>query len=211
MSDNEYTDLGLDEGGPTIPPLVTMGDARLGGVSAPVAGDAIGGTQFTERLETLARAMVAYHGIGIAAPQIGWFERFFAMTRFGAGEDGEMRAILEYWINPEIVAVSDEQNWAWEGCLSVPGLRGWIRRPAAVAVRGLNGAGQSISREYTGWDARVFQHEFDHLDGMLFPYRAAHPSHVMMLEHLEHRDDWPEDWPAPGARETMLGALWDGD
>jgi peptide deformylase len=190
---------------PPVPPLVTMGDPRLAQPSVPVEPERIATATFRERLETLVRAMVEYLGVGIAAPQIGWFERFFVMVLEREGPDGEPERELQFWINPEIVSASDEHCWAWEGCLSVPGLRGWIRRPAAVAVRGYNEHGERVAREYRGWDARVFQHEYDHLEGMLFPYRAADPRHVVMTPHLEQREAWPPGWPAPGAREAPLG------
>ncbi|MBI3993881.1 MAG: peptide deformylase [Candidatus Lambdaproteobacteria bacterium] len=189
----------------SLPPLVTMGHPRLARPSRAVPKRDIATPAFQARLETLHRAMVAYLGIGIAAPQIGWFERFFLMTTSRPGPDGEPEIVLEAWINPRIVSASSESNWAWEGCLSVPGLRGWIRRPAAVAVRGFNHLGEAASREYAGWDARVFQHEYDHLDGLLFPYRAADPRHIVTLEALAAREAWPADWPAPGARDTPLG------
>lgn len=213
---------------PGIPPLVTMGDPRLARTSTPVPLEEISSPAFQERLRILAASMVAYEGIGIAAPQIGWFERFFLMALpeeadpadRGAGGTGaqeeEPEMMVVAWINPEIVAVSSEHCWAWEGCLSVPGLRGWIRRPAAVAVRGYAPNGEPMAMELTGWDARVFQHEFDHLDGMLFPYRAADARHLVMTEQLERLEQleqlgqleaWPEDWPAPGARDTPPGAI----
>ena len=244
-----------------LPPLVTIGDPRLARPSPPVEPETIRGEEFKARLQTLAECMAAYFGIGIAAPQIGWFERVFLMTVeppqptdgpvAGADSGGEKEAGAEIrprryaksekapepepypqqepapetaqetasetaqetelellaWINPEVVWQRDEHNWAWEGCLSVPGLRGWIKRPAAVTVRGLDAWGGKISREFTGWNARVFQHEFDHLEGILFPYRAADPRHVVSLESLEYRPDWPPDWPAPGARDTPMGAV----
>ena len=166
-----------------LPPLVTMGNPRLAQPSVAVDLRVVGSAEFQERLAFLREALVAYLGIGIAAPQIGWFERV------------------------EITASDGEIDWAWEGCLSVPGLRGWIGRPAAVAVRGYNERGEPVSREFTGWSARVFQHEFDHLEGMLFPYRAADPRHLVTLAELEDRASWPPDWPAPGARDAPLGEV----
>ena len=190
-----------------IPPLVTLGNPRLARPSAPVEVGEIATAAFRERLEILARAMVEYLGVGIAAPQLGWFERFFVMMPdFPEDEEGTEPEPL-FWINPEISGASGECNWAWEGCLSVPGLRGWIRRPAAVGVKGYDLNGEPVSREFAGWDARVFQHEYDHLAGMLFPYRALDPRHLVMTEHLENRDLWPEDWPAPGARDAPLGEV----
>lgn len=194
-----------DENTPAIPPLVTMGNARLAQPSVAVPVEAIATPEFQQRIETLLEAMHEYLGIGIAAPQIGWYERFFLTTVTVPGADGKPQMQLQCWINPEIVAVSEERNWAWEGCLSVPGLRGWVRRPAAVAIRGYNQRGERISRELAGWDARVFQHEFDHLDGILFPYRLTDPHHLVTIEELERRADWPEDWPAPGARDAPMG------
>lgn len=190
-----------------LPPLVTMGNPELARPSLPVPVEQVGGEAFLERVRLLEDCMVAYLGIGIAAPQVGWFERFFLMTVERPGEKGEPELELVAWVNPEVVWQSEEHNWAWEGCLSVPGLRGWIRRPAAVTVRGLDHLGEPISREYTGWDARVFQHEFDHLEGMLFPYRALDPRHVVIQEELEHREQWPDGWPAPGARDAPMGAV----
>ncbi len=187
--------------------LVTMGNPRLAAPSRPVEVDSIVTEAFQERLRRLARAMTDYEGIGIAAPQVGWCERFFTLLVEGTGEDGEPRLFLQHWINPEIVSVSQEQCWAWEGCLSVPGLRGWIRRPFAIAVRGYDSRGKLVSRELAGWPGRVFQHEFDHLDGLLFPYRVRDPRHLVMLEQLERRDEWPQGWPAPGARNTPQGEV----
>jgi peptide deformylase len=184
-----------------------MGDARLAQPSAPVDPAVIGTPAFQARLETLHRAMVEYLGIGIAAPQIGWYERFFLMVLEREDEQGRPAPELQAWIDPELVSVSGERTWAWEGCLSVPGLRGWIRRPAAVAVRGYNERGERIAAEFRGWEARVFQHEYDHLDGMLFPYRALDPRHLVLTEELERRAAWPPDWPAPGARDAPLSAV----
>jgi peptide deformylase len=189
-----------------IPPLVTIGHPLLAAPSAPVPVDSISRPEFQERLDLLVAAMDKYLGIGIAAPQIGWFERVFLTTIMVPGPDGKPQGQLQCWINPEIVSVADEQNWAWEGCLSVPGLRGWVRRPAAVAVRGYNHRGEKLSREFRGWDARVFQHEYDHLEGLLYPYRLRDPRHLVTVQELERRAEWPKHWPAPGARDASLGA-----
>jgi peptide deformylase len=196
-----------DDTRPVPPPLVIMGEPRLAQPSVPVKPSVIVTPAFQARLETLQEAMVVHQGIGIAAPQIGWYERFFLMARECEGPDAHTPLELQTWINPEIVASSPERSWAWEGCLSVPDLRGWIRRPAAVAVRGYNARGERVSREYRGWEARVFQHEHDHLDGILFPYRAADPRHLVMTSQLERRAEWPPDWPGPGARDTPLGEV----
>ena len=196
-----------EQEGITLPELVTMGDPALSRPCGPVEVAEIGTPEFQERLAVLESCMVAYLGVGIAAPQIGWRARVFVMVEERLDENGEEAPRLLHWVNPEIVRLSEEHNWAWEGCLSVPGLRGWLRRPAAVGVRGLDARGQEVSREFSGWNARVFQHEFDHLEGMLFPYRAQDPRHIVTLEALDGREDWPQDWPAPGARDTPMGEV----
>jgi len=190
----------------SLPPLVTMGDPRLGRPSRAVPVEDIPTPGFQARLEVLAQGLTAYEGIGIAAPQIGWFERYFAMMMEPV-DDPEGATELLFWINPVITHASEELCWAWEGCLSVPGLRGWIRRPEAIAVRGLNPQGETVSMEFRGWNARLFQHEFDHLEGMLYPYRALDPRHVVMTEQLERRDQWPDGWPTPLARDAPIGAV----
>jgi peptide deformylase len=184
-----------------LPPLVTMGDPRLAGVSAPVEPARIATPAFQRRLALLRVGLEAHGANGIAAPQLGWFERCFVMR------DPSGSGALVTWINPEIVSAAPEQVWYWEGCLSVPGYKGLMGRSAAIAVRGLDAWGVPLSREFRGWEAHLFQHEFDHLDGILFPYRAADPRHVVRAEELERRGQWPPDWPAPGARDAPIRVI----
>ena len=202
-----------DKKDPAIPALVTMGHPKLALPAKPVKRPMLGTNSFARRLDLLHDAMEEYSGIGIAAPQIGWFERFFLMmeTTRPETEDEEKEQELLAWVNPEIVDFSEERVWAWEGCLSVPGLRGWIQRPAAVAVRGYDESGDRVSREFTGWNARIFQHEFDHLEGMLYPYRVKDARHLIHEVEMLNKADWPEDWPAPGARDTDYGETWSED
>lgn len=116
---------------------------------------------------------------------------------------------LQYWINPEITWFSDETNWMWEGCLSVPGMRGWVERPAAVVLRGLDETGQVCERRLEGLAARVAQHELDHLDGILFPHRVPGPEFLVPQASMDARDGWGTDWPSPGSYKTRLGELCD--
>ncbi len=190
-----------------IPPLVTLGDPRLARPSLPVKLKIMGKPTFQRRIEILLQAMNLYGGIGIAAPQIGWFERFFLLMRqAGDGEEGG-KTRIEAWVNPEIVESSTALCWAWEGCLSVQGLRGWICRPQSVSIRGFKANGERVSTDLNGWDARVFQHEFDHLDGWLFPYRVQDVRHLVSETAFDQREHWPADWPAPHARDLPYGEL----
>jgi len=103
--------------------------------------------------------------------------------------------------------MSAETNWMWEGCLSVPGLRGWVERPRAVRLRGLDEHGTAREVELDGLAARIAQHELDHLDGILFPHRTAGTHFLVPQASMEAQDGWAEDWPSPGSRRTGLGQL----
>ena len=116
--------------------------------------------------------MAALNGAGLAAPQIGVSQRvvIFGVEANPRYPDAEVvpRTVL---INPEIEFLTNEMDEGWEGCLSVPGMRGLVRRYTRLRYRGFDVAGQRIEREAEGFHARVVQHECDHLDGVLYPMR----------------------------------------
>ncbi|HIC25809.1 MAG TPA: peptide deformylase [Gammaproteobacteria bacterium] len=181
-----------------LPPLVTLGNPRLAQPSMPVAVNQIVNDDFQSRLRTL-RLGLEHHGAnGIAAPQLGWFERYLLMRDPSNGGD------LIYWINPQLKVLSADLVWYWEGCLSVPGIKAYVGRPSAVSVAGFDENGTAIERCFDAWEAHLFQHEFDHLDGILFPYRVADPRHMVSATEFEQRGDWPEDWPLPGAKHAPV-------
>lgn len=111
----------------------------------------------------MAETMEDAGGIGLAAPQVHVGLRLF-VWRTGAGGVSAL-------INPELEQVGDETDVAWEGCLSIPGLRGAVRRASRIRFRGLDINGTTIEGEAAGLVARVMQHETDHLDGVLYPMR----------------------------------------
>jgi peptide deformylase len=111
----------------------------------------------------MAETMEDAGGIGLAAPQVHVSLRLF-VWRTGAGGVSAL-------INPEVEQVGEETETAWEGCLSIPGLRGAVRRAVRLRFRGLDMAGTPIEGEASGLVARVMQHEADHLDGILYPMR----------------------------------------
>ena len=184
-----------------LPPLVTMGDPRLARPSLPVARADIGSPAFQDRLGLLRKALTVHGANGVAAPQLGWFERAFVMRDPSGSGD------VVTWVNPEIVTASEDLVWYWEGCLSVPGLKGYMGRSAAIAVAGYDEQGERVGREFTDWEAHLFQHEFDHLDGILFPYKVTDPRHVVSAEELERREEWPPGWPVAGAREAPIRVI----
>ena len=116
-------------------------------------------------------------GVGLAAPQVAVGQRI-AVVEYGerpddAPEDFEPEKKLYVVVNPEIVARSEELVDGTEGCLSLPGYAGSVQRHAAVTVKALNRKGKPIKIKARGWLARIFQHEIDHLNGVLFTDRAT--------------------------------------
>lgn len=137
-------------------------------------------TKFDKELHSLLNDMVETMreapGVGLAAPQIGLSDRIAVIEYFEKEEDEENEdAPKKVWaiINPEIVHVSEETLMGVEGCLSIPGLVGEVERHAEVHVRALNRHGKPVKIKARGWLARIFQHEIDHLNGVLFTERAT--------------------------------------
>ena len=146
-----------------------MGSESLLEKSKPV-------TQFDDSLleliEKLKIAMYAEGGVGIAAPQIGINKRVivfgFEKNERYPNEDPIPFTVL---INPEYEALSTEMTDDWEGCLSVPGMRGLVPRFNKISYQGFDANQNIIKRTVDGFHARVIQHEVDHLDGILYPFR----------------------------------------
>lgn len=132
-------------------------------------------TNFDDRLHELLDDMrdtlIASGGVGLAAPQVGILRRAVLVIETNVKEDEE-EYIIEL-INPEIVAKSGKQEGP-EGCLSVPGVFGWVERPDIVKVRAQDRNGETFEVIGTGLTARCFCHEIDHLDGHLFTEKADH-------------------------------------
>ena len=112
--------------------------------------------------------MYEEHGIGLAAPQVGWSTRVFILNVGGASDQGKERV----YINPVILGGSGEIVDE-EGCLSLPEIRGNVRRQEKITVRAQDLDGTILEEEVSGLEARVVQHEFDHLDGILFIQRLS--------------------------------------
>ena len=132
-------------------------------------------TDFGPNLQSLADDMVetmrVAPGVGLAAPQVGESTRLIVIE-YGDDEDEELPPKLYVMANPEITRTSKETLVGAEGCLSIPGVQGEVERFVAVTVKGLNRHGRPMTVKARGWLARIFQHEIDHLDGILFVDRA---------------------------------------
>ncbi len=151
-----------------IRPILRIGDPRLREVAKPV--DAFDTPELHELLEDMFDTMEAADGAGLAANQIGVLKRIMI---FGVDSNPRYPDVEQIpttvLINPEFSVVSDEVAGFWEGCLSVPGMRGYVERRARIKYRGFDQYGMLIEREADGFHAVVFQHEHDHLDGILYP------------------------------------------
>ncbi|MEM5776238.1 MAG: peptide deformylase, partial [Anaerolineaceae bacterium] len=132
-------------------------------------------TEFTPATQVLIDDMIetlrAAPGVGLAAPQIGISERLIVIE-YGDDDDEDAPLKLYVVINPEIVKASTEMVKGVEACLSVPGLAGTVERHESLVIKGLNRRGQPVRIKAEGWLARIFQHEMDHLDGIIFTDRA---------------------------------------
>lgn len=150
--------------------ILRMGDPRLWQVSAPV--ERVGTPELEALLADMRETMEANDGAGLAAPQIGVPLRvvIFGMAFNPRYPDAEPVPYTEL-VNPVLTPLSDEREDGWEGCLSVPGLRGVVPRFTRLRYEGVDPAGRRIRREVDGFHARVVQHECDHLDGILYPMR----------------------------------------
>ena len=153
-----------------IRPVLKMGDPRLFQPSVPV-------TEFdTPELHALLAdmhdTMAALNGAGLAAPQIGELVRvvIFGVNQNVRYPDAE-EVPYTVLINPTLVPLGEERDLAWEGCLSVPGMRGVVPRYTHLLYRGFDAFGAPIERRVSGFHARVVQHECDHIDGILYPMR----------------------------------------
>ena len=151
--------------------VLRMGDPRLLERSQEVAMPA--NDDLRGLLDDMRDTMHAENGAGLAAPQIGVGLRvvIFGFDRNDRYPDAQAVPYTEL-INPVWTPLSDEMAEGWEGCLSVPGLRGFVLRYARLHYRGLSPGGDVIERQVEGFHARVVQHECDHLDGILYPMRV---------------------------------------
>ncbi len=155
----------------SIREILKMGDPRLLRVAQPVA--AFDTPELHALIADLFDTMEAANGAGLAAPQIGVDLRvvIFGFSRSERYPDAPPvpRTVL---VNPVITPLADAMEEGWEGCLSVPGLRGVVPRHARIRYTGFDPQGRPIEREAEGFHARVVQHECDHLDGVLYPMRV---------------------------------------
>jgi peptide deformylase len=142
----------------------------------------------------MVETMVDANGAGLAAPQVHVPLRLVVFQApegrsdpgLSEAERFDHTAPLTVLINPELEILNAGEEGGWEGCLSVPGLRGFVDRPAHVRYHGLDQNGKKIERTARGFHARVVQHELDHLDGVLYPQRMKDLSKLIFESEARH-------------------------
>jgi peptide deformylase len=162
--------------------VVRLGHPVLRSVAEPVPEELFDTGRLADFARDLVRTMLTSDGVGLAAPQVAEPLRLFAYWVPAVGDEPEVEPRV--LINPEIRAIGDETEEGWEGCLSIPGLRGLVPRHPRIKVKARSVDGEQISLTANSFHARVIQHEYDHLDGIVFLDRMA------SAQSLTFEDEW---------------------
>lgn len=172
-----------------------LGHPLLRQIAKPV--ESIKDPAFQQQLDALLAFVIDKGGMGIAAPQVGISRRFFILSshpnaRYPYAPDVPPFAV----INPEILAYSDTASKDWEGCLSLPGIRGLVPRYEWIDVSYQTYDGETVETRYEGFMARVFQHELDHINGHVFIDRVE-STHELMMEQ-----EWQQQIASQRSQQT---------
>jgi peptide deformylase len=189
-----------DEEGTPMPerPIVRLGHPALRTPAVAVEPSALDGEELQNLIDDMLETMVAAQGVGLAAPQVGVELQLFvylAIQKDQDPEDAEQRVL----INPMVEPLTGELVYDWEGCLSIPDLRGLVPRQPAVRVHALDRHGQRIEFLAEGYEGRIVQHEFDHLNGVIFLDRMRD------LHSLAFSDEWEEYMVADAEEDAKAG------
>lgn len=162
----------------TLVDIVKAGDPILQTIAKPVTN--FGSKALNELIEYLFFHMDHYKGAGLAAPQIGESQQVFVYGITQNPRYPEAKPVPRtVMINPEIVEFSEDKNDSYEGCLSLPRIRGAVPRSSTIKCRAYTAEGELIERIISGFEARIIQHETDHLAGILFPSRIMDMGSLM--------------------------------
>ncbi|MGE5093939.1 MAG: peptide deformylase [Betaproteobacteria bacterium] len=172
--------------------VLRMGHPVLRQRAKPV--EQLGTPELRRLVQDMTETMKAKNGAGLAAPQIGVSQRvvIFGVEHNPRYPDAEP-VPFTVLVNPKLVMLTRQVEEDWEGCLSVPGMRGLVPRYTKLRYSGFDAEGNAIEREATGFHARVVQHECDHLDGILYPQRMTDLSKFGFIEELFPGEDLHDD------------------
>lgn len=169
--------------------VARMGHPVLRATARPVKKSEFADARFQQFIDDMIETMHEYSGVGLAAPQVHGDVRVF-VALLGEGEDAEATAV----VNPAITPIGETTVEGWEGCLSIPDIRGRVARWQRIQVQALDRHGRAMTLEVRDFPARVIQHEADHLDGVLFFDRMKEFRSLTFLDefsryHASDRDD----------------------
>lgn len=185
-----------------IRPIVRLGHPALRTPAAALAPEAIESPEIQALVDDLFETMEQAQGVGLAAPQVGEELQLFVYLAVDPdrqdGPDDAVAAARRVVINPMVEPISTELIDDWEGCLSIPDLRGLVPRFPAIRMHALDRAGERIERTVEGYEARIVQHEFDHLNAMVFLDRMRD------LRSLAFADEWQRYMTVGGEPETPV-------
>lgn len=166
--------------------VAKMGNPVLRTKARAIDPLAISSPAFQKLIDDMFETMAEYDGVGLAAPQVHEGLRLFTAS-LGMESRGDARELMAF-INPEVQLVGSAREDDWEGCLSIPDIRGLVPRAREVRVRAYARSGERFELKATGFSARVIQHEFDHLEGILFFDR------MKSLESLTFLQEYSRYW-----------------
>ena len=187
-----------------VRPIVRLGHPALRTPAQPVAPDRLSDPQLQTLIDDMFETMLESGGVGLAAPQLGLELQVFVYAAVdpdaaaaidGEGEPPELKAL----VNPALDPRPGELIYDWEGCLSIPDLRGLVPRHPAVRVHALDRDGRSLDYRPEGYEARIIQHEYDHLNGIVFLDRMRD------LRSLAFGAEWEEFLTEGGHDDAPVG------
>lgn len=161
----------------SVLPILKAGNPLLRQHAEPVDPSSIGSAEIRRLIDEMFETMAAARGQGLAAPQVGVLKRIIVVRLFSSTGDEDGPAEESYTdrvlINPQIKLLEEARQGSWEGCLSLPGLAGFVERPRKIRLSFLDEKGRPHDETVRGYEAVVYQHECDHLDGVLYIDRLA--------------------------------------
>jgi len=169
-----------------VRPIVRLGHPALRAPARPIAPDDVGSPASQGLIDDMVETMHESHGVGLAAPQVGVGLQVFVYDASLEARGGEEAIPLRVAINPMLTPQPGNMVQDWEGCLSIPDLRGLVPRHPAVRLRGLDREGRPLDVLVKDFEARIVQHEHDHLNGVVFLDRMRD------FKTLAYFDEWEQ-------------------
>jgi peptide deformylase len=173
--------------------VARIGHPLVRAAAEPVPEDAIRSAEVQRLIDDMIATMREYEGVGLAAPQVHVGLRLAVIEVAASDERAEGGVPLTVLVNPIATPQTGDTLLGWEGCLSIPGLRGQVRRFARLRLSANDREGQAYAVEASGFFARVIQHECDHLDGRVYLDRMEGMASLSFREELERHAPHPED------------------